>query len=102
MLHIMHVAIRKMAEFGLLSAAVLHGARTGRNGWRLRSAVAALVIAAAYAGLDEWYQSFVPLRNVTPRDAAVEAFRTLLAQYLVWGYATRRWPFTVFLKRLPG
>jgi hypothetical protein len=43
------------------------------------------VIAAAYAGLDEWHQSLVPLRNATPRDAAIDAFGPLLAQGLVWG-----------------
>jgi len=34
----------------------------GRSGWRFHWALATLVIAVTYAGLDEWHQSFVPVR----------------------------------------
>src|SRR6267143_225610 len=105
MLHLMHVGIRKLAhvaEFGLFSAAVFRGVRAGRTGWRWNWALATLVIAVAYAGLDEWHQSFVPLRHATPRDAAIDAFGALLAQCLVWGYATRRWTFTALSQTRPG
>jgi len=64
MLHFMHMGIRKVAhvvEFSLFSAALFHGLRAGRNGWRFRWAVATLAIAVTYAGLDEWHQSFVLL-----------------------------------------
>ena len=65
-LHLVHVGIRKMAhvtEFGLFSITVFHGIRGRRAGWRLSWALATLVIAVTYAGLDEWHQSFVPLRR---------------------------------------
>jgi VanZ family protein len=97
-LHLMHIGVRKMAhvtEFGAFSITVFRGVRAGRNGWRLGWALATLVIAVAYAGLDEWHQSFVPLRHATPRDVGIDAIGALLAQFIVWWYATRRWPFTL-------
>jgi VanZ family protein len=96
MLHFMHMGIRKMAhvaEFSLFSAALFHGLRAGHNGWRFRWAVASLVITPTYASLDEWHQSFVPLRHAAPRDLAIDTLGALLAQALVWWYATRKWPF---------
>ena len=96
MLHLMHVGIRKMAhvtEFGLFSVAVFHGIRGGRFGWRFSWALATLVIAVTYAGLDEWHQSFVPLREARPRDVAIDALGAVLAQTLVWFYANRKSKF---------
>ncbi len=93
MLRLMHVGIRKMAhvtEFGLFSITVFHGIRGGRSGWRFRWALATLVIAVTYAGLDEWHQSFVPLREARARDVAIDALGAMLAQVLVWGYANWR------------
>ena len=93
MLRLMHIGIRKMAhvtEFGLFSITVFHGIRGGRSGWRFRWALATLVIAVTYAGLDEWHQSFVPLREARARDVAIDALGAMLAQVLVWGYANWR------------
>ena len=93
MLRLMHVGIRKMAhvtEFGLFSVTVFHGIRGGRSGWRFRWALATLVIAVTYAGLDEWHQSFVPVRQASTRDVAIDALGALLAQVLVWAYANWR------------
>lgn len=90
MLRLMHVGIRKMAhvtEFGLFSITIFHGIRGGRYGWRFRWALATLVIAVTYAGLDEWHQSFVPVRQASARDVAIDALGALLAQVLVWAYA---------------
>jgi VanZ family protein len=93
MLRVMHVGIRKLAhvtEFGLFSITVFHGIRGGRSGWRFRWAVATLVIAVTYAALDEWHQSFVPLREARARDVAIDALGAVLAQVLVWAYANWR------------
>ena len=90
MLRLMHFAIRKLAhitEFGLFSITVFHGIRAGRSGWSFKWALATLAIAVAYASLDEWHQSFVPLREPRVRDVAIDAFGALLAQALVWFYA---------------
>jgi VanZ family protein len=97
MLYLMHFAIRKAAhvtEFGGFSITVFRGVRRGRSGWQFNWALATLAIAVSYAALDEWHQSFVPLREATPRDVAIDAFGALLAQCLVWRYAMRRWSFT--------
>src|SRR3974390_726405 len=64
-IHLMHVGIRKLAhviEFGVFSVTVFLGVRGPRSGWKLNWALWTLLIAIAYAGLDEWHQSFVPLR----------------------------------------
>jgi VanZ family protein len=90
MLRLMHIGIRKLAhvtEFGLFSITVFHGIRRGRSGWRFKWALATLVIAVTYAGLDEWHQSFVPLREARVRDVAIDALGAVLAQTLVWFYA---------------
>lgn len=97
-LHLVHVGIRKMAhvtEFGLFSITVFHGIRGGRAGWRLSWALATLVIAVIYAGLDEWHQSFVPLREARVRDVALDAIGAALAQTLVWFYAKWKSNFVV-------
>ena len=93
LLHLMHIGIRKLAhvtEFGVFSIAVFHGLRGPRVGWRWNWAFATLIIAVGYAGLDEWHQSFVPIRHASARDVAVDAFGALLAQALVWLYATHK------------
>jgi VanZ family protein len=97
MLRLMHVGIRKLAhvtEFGLFSVTVFHGIRGGRSGWSFRWALATLVIAITYAGMDEWHQSFVPLREARARDVAIDALGAMLAQVLVWAYANWRQAFT--------
>jgi VanZ family protein len=86
----MHTAIRKLAhvtEFGVLSVAVFHGVRGERFGWRLQWALFTLIIAVSYAGLDEWHQSFVPMREARFRDVMIDSTGALLAQVLVWIYA---------------
>jgi VanZ family protein len=95
-LHLVHVGVRKLAhvtEFGVFSITVFRGVRAGRSGWRLNWAVITLVIAVAYAGLDEWHQSIVPLREARPQDAAIDALGAVLAQTLVWLYANWKWNF---------
>jgi VanZ family protein len=89
-LHIMHVLIRKAAhiiEFGVFSATVFHGVRGDRQGWKLQWATITLLIAVSYAGLDEWHQSFVPLREARVRDVLIDSTGALLAQVFVWAYA---------------
>jgi VanZ family protein len=85
-----HTLIRKLAhvaEFGLFSITVFYGVRAERSGWKFKWAIYTLLIAVAYAGLDEWHQSFVPLREPRVRDVIIDAFGALLAQVLVWVYA---------------
>jgi VanZ family protein len=86
----MHTAIRKLAhvtEFGAFSIAVFHGVRGERHGWRWQWALTTLLIAVSYAGLDEWHQSFVPVREARFRDVLIDSTGALLAQLFVWIYA---------------
>ncbi len=90
LLHLMHFVIRKAAhvtEFAAFSIAVFHGVRGARRGWRREWAVITLLIAAGYAGLDEWHQSFVPLREARFHDVLIDSAGALFAQVLVWSYA---------------
>jgi len=89
-LHLMHVLIRKAAhviEFAAFSIAVFYGVRADRSGWRLNWALLTLAIAVSYAGLDEWHQSFVPLRDASFRDVLIDSLGALIAQVFVWAYA---------------
>jgi len=89
-LHLMHLLIRKLAhvtEFAALSITIFHGIRGPRHGWKPDWALLTLLIAIAYAGLDEWHQSFVPLRQASLRDVATDGVGALLAQAFVWAYA---------------
>ena len=86
----MHTLIRKLAhvtEFGLFSITVFYGVRGNRSGWKPTWALYTLLIAITYAGLDEWHQTFVPLREARVRDVVIDATGALLAQLLVWVYA---------------
>lgn len=86
----MHTVIRKLAhvtEFGILSITVFHGVRGERYGWKFQWALITLAIAASYAGLDEWHQSFVPMREARVRDVVIDFTGAVLAQLFVWGYA---------------
>jgi VanZ family protein len=90
LLRLMHFGIRKLAhiiEFGVFSVTIFHGIRGSRSGWKLHWAVVTLLIAAVYAGLDEWHQSFVPLREPSVRDVLIDTTGALLAQFIVWVYA---------------
>jgi VanZ family protein len=90
LLRMMHIGIRKAAhvtEFGIFSIAVFHGVRAERHGWRLSWALLTLLVAVSYAGLDEWHQSFVPLREARLRDVLIDGSGALLAQAIVWIYA---------------
>jgi VanZ family protein len=89
-LRLLHIGIRKAAhitEFGIFSIAVFHGVRGERYGWRPEWALITLLIALSYAGVDEWHQSFVPMRDARFRDVLIDSTGALLAQLFVWAYA---------------
>lgn len=88
-LEFLHFGIRKaahIAEFGIFSAAVFYGIRGERRSWRSEWAAIALLIAASYAGLDEWHQSFVPMRGARIGDVVIDSTGALFAQLSIWAY----------------
>jgi VanZ family protein len=108
LLHWLLTGIRKMAhiaEFSVFSMLVFRACRAGRQGWRPGWAVATLLIAVAGASLDEIHQIFVPGRGPSIRDVAIDTVGAMLAQAMVWLYATGIWGLVAMSEkesRLPG
>ena len=89
-LRLLHFGIRKAAhitEYAVFSVAAFHGVRGARQGWRPQWALITLFIAVSYASLDEWHQSFVPVREAKFGDVLIDSAGAVLAQALIWGYA---------------
>lgn len=87
---LMHALIRKSAhfvEYFIFSTFLMRGLRGEERGWKLHWAIAAVAIAAGYAALDEFHQSFVPSRTASPWDALLDTTGAAVAQILLW-----RWP----------
>ncbi len=89
-----HFYIRKSGhfwEYFLLSLLLLRGIRAGRPGWRWAWALTALAVAAAYAGLDELHQAFVPSRSASIYDVLLDSSGAAVAQVFA---AVRGWRTT--------
>lgn len=87
-----HFYIRKSAhfwEFFALSLLVLRGIRAGSRGWRWSWALMALAAAAAYAGLDELHQAFVPSRTGSIFDVMLDSSGAAVAQAIAAAWALR-------------
>lgn len=86
-LEILHKFIRKSAHFTeyFIFAVLLHRALRGPDrGWKLKWAIRAILIAAAYASLDEFHQVFVPSRTASPWDALLDTVGASVSQIVVW------------------
>jgi VanZ family protein len=93
-----HHYIRKTAhfvEYFVFSLLVLRAIRAGRQDTRLTWALAAIIIVAAYAALDEFHQSFVPGRTPLITDVLLDTTGGTIAQIvaafvLLWGHVRQR------------
>ena len=83
--------------FGMASCAV-RAARFGHGWSRRRTLVTIVLAAAAYGCLDEFHQSFVPMRDVEAGDVVADTTGALLAALL----AERLWVLTRFERPRPG
>ena len=85
-LELMHAIIRKSAhltEYFILGVLLHRALRGDERGWKLRWALWAIAIAAAYASLDEFHQSFVPSRTASPWDALIDTIGGSTAQIVM-------------------
>jgi VanZ family protein len=89
---LMHALIRKAAhltEYFILGLLLYRALRSVPE-WNLKWAIWAIAIAACYASLDEFHQSFVPSRNASPWDALLDAVGTSTAQVVLWIWYSSR------------
>jgi VanZ family protein len=79
--------IRKAAhftEYFVFSFFLLRAVRGNHQGWQIRWAITALVIAAGYSTLDEFHQWFVPSRTASPWDSLLDTTGAAAAQFVLW------------------
>lgn len=91
-LHLVHVYARKGAhvtEYALLAVLVWRGFRGSlgeiRAPWKWSHAAATLGVVIGYAALDEWHQAFIPSRQGSVADVAIDAAGACVALALAWG-----------------
>ena len=92
-LELMHFVIRKTAhftEYFIFSILIVHGLRGKDRGWKLRWAIWAVAIAAGYAALDEFHQSFVPSRTASPWDSLLDTVGASAGQIVLWLWHSTR------------
>ncbi len=85
-------AVRKAAhvtEYGILAFLVSRALHAGSGVFLWRNGVIALGVAAGYAALDEYHQSFVASRTGSPRDVLIDAAGAALG-ILIYRWAWHR------------
>jgi VanZ family protein len=83
----LHDLLRKCAhagEYFILGVLLFRAVRAPRQGWQLRWALLALLIAAFYASSDEMHQIFVPSRGASIWDALLDTGGAGVAQLAAW------------------
>ena len=89
----MHHLIRKgahLCEYFIFSLLLARGVRGERSGWRVQWGVVAVAIAAAWAGLDELHQAFVPSRGPSMRDVLIDVCGATAGQLAFAAVVLRR------------
>jgi VanZ family protein len=87
-----HFLIRKLAhcsEYAIFGLLLYHSFEPRHpEGWNVRSAFGALVVAGLFSLMDEYHQSFVPGRVASLVDCGIDTAGALLGMVLL--YAGRR------------
>ena len=79
-----------VSEYSVLALLILWARRRDRRpsgatvGWNWSDAILALVVAAAYAGTDEFHQSFVPGREASVWDVLIDTVGAGAGIFLLW------------------
>ncbi len=79
--------IRKCGHFGeyfIFGLLLFRAVRAPSEGWQLRWAFLAILIAALYASSDEIHQIFVPSRGASVWDALLDTAGASVAQFALW------------------
>ena len=84
MLHLLTRKGAHVAEYFVFGLLLFRAVRAPEHGWRLRWAIIALLIAAAYSGLDELHQMFVPSRGPSGWDCLIDISGAAVAQLAAW------------------
>lgn len=82
----LNLVVRKcahVAEYGILGGLMFRAVRGERPSWRMRWAIAAIVLATSVASIDEIHQTFTLLRTGTWHDVLLDAVGATLAQILI-------------------
>jgi VanZ family protein len=99
-----HFIVRKcghLSEYALLAVLIWRAMEkpflVKTHPCTLRIAGRAWLLAAAYAGTDEFHQAFVPSRTASIRDVAIDSFGALLGLLAIVGVQAlrRRWTTSV-------
>jgi VanZ family protein len=80
-----HFFLRKCAhftEYAILAALLWRALSRSWNNLRPTTAIA-FVIAASYAGFDEFHQTFVPSRTASPRDVMIDCCGALIGLLII-------------------
>jgi VanZ family protein len=86
---LIHHLIRKTAhltEYFVYGLCLYRGLRRGRQGWRLSWGLTSILLAAIYASLDEFHQSFVPSRTASPYDSLLDTIGASIAILVLYLY----------------
>lgn len=82
-----------LAGYAILAALLYRAFRQGRYHFG-RAAAFAFLIAAIYAALDEFHQSFVPSRTASPWDVMIDCFGAAIGLALCLTLRRKRPPST--------
>jgi VanZ family protein len=83
----LHDFIRKCAHVGeyfVFGVLLFRAIRIPEQGWKLRWAFLAILVAALYASSDEIHQIFVPSRGASIWDALLDTAGASVAQFAAW------------------
>ena len=95
-LELMHAVIRKtahLANYFILGLLLNRALRGEDRAWELKWAIWAVIIAAIYASLDEFHQSFVPTRTAHVSDVVIDTIGAAVGIFALWliGRWRRNW-----------
>jgi VanZ family protein len=94
-LDLLHEFIRKCAhvfEYSVLSVLLFRAVRAPAQGWNVRWATTALLLAALFAASDEFHQGFVASRGPSVWDVLLDISAAAAVQLVLWRWLRRCTP----------